>query len=157
MCSLVPRLHATMNSCRGCNIIGPGSAASIFERQIIIASAFGNYHSLAKGGPLWIVRMWWDWFAHTTRCKLCCCTVVYTNTRCLAHDVTHYLHCLIVVPILIARMSAHHPVWAQGKVHCPWALFHETTVTLFYWALGTVLLNLPRSLHTESSQEGCTI
>ena len=21
-------------------------------------------------------------------------------------------------------MSAHHPVWAQGKVHCPWALFH---------------------------------
>ena len=24
------------------------------------------------------LRMWWDWFTHTPRCKLHCCTVVYT-------------------------------------------------------------------------------
>ena len=29
----------------------------------------------------------------TTTCKLHSCTVVYTSTRCLAHNVTHYLHC----------------------------------------------------------------
>ena len=30
--------------------------------------------------------------------------------------------------ILLPRMSAHPPFWAQCKVHRPWALFRETTV-----------------------------
>ena len=38
------------------------------------------------------LRIWWDWFTHTTRCKLHSCTVVCTSTRCLVHDVTCYLH-----------------------------------------------------------------
>ena len=37
--------------------------------------------------------MWWDWFTHTTRCKLHGWIVVYTCTRCLAHDFMHYMHC----------------------------------------------------------------
>ena len=31
-------------------------------------------------------------YTHTTRCKLHSCTVVYSSTRCLAHDVTHSMH-----------------------------------------------------------------
>ena len=48
-----------------------------------VSIANRDFHSLAS------ISTWWDWFTHTTRCKLCCYTVVYT---CLAHDVTHYLH-----------------------------------------------------------------
>ena len=70
------------------------------------------------------MSIWWDWFTYTTRCKLCCCSVVYT----IAHDITHFLHLFErLVAVFIARMSAHPPVWAQGKVHGPWALFCKTT------------------------------
>ena len=30
--------------------------------------------------------------------------------------------------ILTPRISAHPPILAQCKVHCPWALFREGTV-----------------------------
>ena len=48
------------------------------------ALQIGIFHSLASMSM---------WFTHTTRCKLCCYTVVYTSTRCLAQAVAHYLHC----------------------------------------------------------------
>ena len=32
---------------------------------------------------------------------------------------------------LIPRISAHPPVLAQSKVHCPWALFCDGTALLF--------------------------
>ena len=89
-----------------------------------LALQIGNFHCLDS------LRMWWAWFAHTTRCKLHCYTVVYTSTRCLAHDVTHYLHYFahFVVLNMMPAMSAHPSVWALCKVHHPWALFRKTTV-----------------------------
>ena len=89
-----------------------------------LALQIRNFHCLDS------LRMWWAWFAHATRRKLHCCTVVYTSPRCLAHDVTHYLHYFahFVVLNMMPAVLAHPPVWALCKVHCPWALFRETTV-----------------------------
>ena len=53
------------------------------ERPPSASIANRNFHCLAS------LTLW---FTHTARCKLCCCTVVYTSTRCLAQDVTHDLH-----------------------------------------------------------------
>ena len=53
------------------------------------ALQIGNFHCLDS------LRMWWAWFTHTTRCKLHCCTVVYTSTRCLAHNVVHCLYYIV--------------------------------------------------------------
>ena len=67
-------------------------------------------------------RMWWDWFihVHTSRCKLHSYTVVYTSTRCLAHNVTHSISISLLSSFalraykdndstkLIPQITAHH-------------------------------------------------
>ena len=60
------------------NVRPPPSLASIGLKLVWKSShlaqalQIGNSHCLAR------LRLWWDWFTHTTSCK---------------HDVTHYLHC----------------------------------------------------------------
>ena len=63
------------------------------------ALQIGNSHCLAG------LRMWWDCFTHSTSCKLHC---IYTRTRCLVHDVTHYLHCTVLMPVMLV----HPLIWA---------------------------------------------
>ena len=151
-------------------------------------TSYTHYRSLAKEGPLWIVRpspsfalisclglkpirknthllqalqigishclaslrKWWDWFTHTTRCKLHCCTVVYTSTGILAHDVMHYLHCFehLVVHNVDNSNVGPPPSLSQDKVNRPWALFHKTTVSSSPWCLtcSDSFLGLPLHL-----------
>ena len=59
----------------------------------------------------------------------CIVAMVYTSTRCLAHYVTHYWHCLSrFVVYNIDTWNVSPPFCC--KVHSPWALFCETTVLL---------------------------
>ena len=64
----------------------------------------------------------YDWFihVHTSRCKLHSYTVVYTSTRCLAHNVTHSISISLLSSFalraykdndstkLIPQITAHH-------------------------------------------------
>ena len=58
------------------------------------------------------------------------------------------LSCLTAT--LIPQVSAHPPVWAQYKVHCPCALFHDSTVVV---SCGTASA-LSEVYNMHISQEG---
>ena len=62
--------------------------------------------------PQYVVRLV---YTHA-RCKLHCCTVVYTSTRCFAHGVTHCFEHLVVHNIDYSNVSPR-------TLHRPWALF----------------------------------
>ena len=106
-------------SCWGLNLIWKSA-------HLVQVLQIGIFHCLAS------LSMWWDWFTHTLLdAKLCSYTVIYTSTRCLAHVVTHYFHRfqrLAVYDIDSSNVGPPPPVWGQGEVHRPWALFHDTTV-----------------------------
>ena len=63
--------------------------------------------------PTALLRIWWDLFTYTTRSNLYCCTVVYTNTRCLADDNDHDI---VLQVCLMSQSMANMHAWATNSM-----------------------------------------
>ena len=100
-------------------IVCPSPSFSSRGLKLIWKSAHKRKHcKLGSSKPEYVVRL----VTHTTRYKLCCCPVVYTSIRCLAHRVTHCFLRLVVHnidssahPHLSARQgcTAHGPFFER--------------------------------------------
>ena len=94
--------------------------------HLVRALQTGNSHSLGCGET--------GLHTHTTSCKLHCCTVVYTCTWCLAHNVPHNLHCFYRRRNGGSRGQLPPPTFRSGG-HCPPS--HQQDLPLF-------MTNIPR-------------
>ncbi len=118
-----------------------------FSLKLIWKSTqLGQAFQIVNSHCLTSLRLWWVFFTHSTRWKLHCCTLVYTSTRCLAQDVTHYLHYFtcFVVPNIDACNVSPPPMKrsrAQTKLLCQHFYPHISCMVNFNgdfrgWTLG---------------------
>ena len=106
-------LHTLENVIQECLNFLLRHRTSLYERPSCPSIANRNSHRTNKLED--VVRQ-----ALYTRCKVHSCTVVYTSTRCLAHSVTHCVHCLqrLVLHNIATSNVGHPPPPFESNVRC---------------------------------------
>ena len=144
-CIMYIHLAASMNRCMCHSLTKEGQLLTIRPSpSFALISNWGLKIHLKECPPrasianrnshcLTCLRMWWDWFTHTTRYKLHCCTVVYTNTRCLSpHCHTIYALLWVLPPCLsltqgappMGLLSQDNSITCVLSLFCTWNTYN---------------------------------